>query len=59
MAAQNTSTVSAAEVAARYAVSRRTVYRLAEQGVIPSIRVGRQFRFDLAEVEAALKGGRR
>lgn len=42
-------------VAARYRVSPRSVYRLAKAGKIPSYRVGRQLRFDLQEVSAALR----
>lgn len=42
-------------VAERYRISARTVYRLAKAGKIPSYRVGRQLRFDLAEVGAALR----
>ncbi len=45
----------ATTVAKRYGVSERTVYRLAAAGKIPSYRVGRQLRFDLAEVGAALR----
>lgn len=35
-------------------VSRETVYRLARSGVIPSIRVGRVWRFYPSEVKAKL-----
>ncbi|GAA2370831.1 hypothetical protein Cme02nite_45040 [Catellatospora methionotrophica] len=46
--------VEAVAVAKHYHVSPRTVHRLASEGKIPSYRVGRQRRFDLAEVKAAL-----
>lgn len=42
-------------VAERYGVSKRTIQRLAAAGKIPSYRVGRQLRFDLAEVGQALR----
>lgn len=45
----------AATVAERFNVSERTVQRLAAKGAIPSYRVGRQLRFNLAEVDAALR----
>ena len=38
-------------------LSRSTVMRHAKAGIIPSIRIGRVLRFELAEVMAALKGG--
>lgn len=49
------SLVEAPEVAQRYKVSKRTVYRLAASGAIPSYRVGRSLRFDLDEVGSALR----
>jgi nitrogen PTS system EIIA component len=45
---------SAAEVAARLSVSRATVYRLAEAGLLPGVRVGNQWRFDGAQLEGWL-----
>jgi excisionase family DNA binding protein len=50
--------VVAEVLAERYAISPRTVYRLAADGTIPSYRVGRQLRFDPAEVLAALRQAR-
>lgn len=47
--------VEVAVVAARFRVSSRSVYRLARDKKIPSYRVGRQLRFDLQEVSAALR----
>jgi excisionase family DNA binding protein len=43
--------MSAAEVAQRLGVSRPTVYRLSEAGVIPALRVGSQWRFSAAELQ--------
>lgn len=47
--------VGAGAVAQRLNVSARTVYRLAKERKIPSVRVGRQIRFDLGEVDRALR----
>jgi excisionase family DNA binding protein len=43
-------------IAGEFGISTRTVYRLAKSGEIPSYRVGRQLRFDPAEVGIALRG---
>ena len=43
------------EMAARLRVHAKTVQRLAQQGLIPSIQVGQQLRFDPEAVEAALQ----
>lgn len=43
--------VSAQVIAETYGVSKSTVLRLARRGVIPSVRVGGQRRFDLHAVE--------
>ncbi|WP_036330967.1 MULTISPECIES: helix-turn-helix domain-containing protein [unclassified Microbacterium] len=42
------------ELAAELRCSAQTVYRLAHQGDIPGICVGRSWRFDLEEVKAKL-----
>jgi len=55
MAQTATPKVDAATVAGTYSVSVRTVLRLAAKGKIPSERVGRQRRFDLAEVAAVFR----
>lgn len=47
--------VGAAALAAKLQISERTVKSLAAAGQIPSYRVGRQLRFDLAEVITALR----
>jgi len=44
-----------AEIADRLNVSAQTVINLARRGEIPHVRVGRQFRFNQAAVEAALQ----
>jgi excisionase family DNA binding protein len=43
------------EIAAFLAVSRDTVYRMAQRGKIPAVKVGNQWRFAQAEVSAWLK----
>ena len=35
-------------------VDRSTVYRMAEDGRIPAVKVGRQWRFDSAEIHTLL-----
>ncbi len=47
--------LTTAEMAARLQVHPKTVLKLAREGVIPSIRVGQQLRFDPIEVETALR----
>ena len=46
--------ISPKELAEHYGISVRTVTNWKSAGVIPFIRVGRVFRFDLSEVEEAL-----
>ena len=43
-----------AEVAAEFRVSKQTVYRHAKAGGIPSLRVGRQYRFSRRALLVAL-----
>ncbi len=53
--------LSVKELASFLRVSRKTVYGLCEQGVIPCYRVGSgrgTLRFDLVEVKASLKVNR-
>jgi excisionase family DNA binding protein len=57
--ATETPLVDAEAVALRFRIHVRTVYRLARAEKIPSYRVGRQVRFDLGAVGAALRGGSR
>lgn len=47
--------LSAKEIAARHAVSDRTVRALAERGELPADKIGRQYRFDAEEVAVALR----
>lgn len=47
--------LSTHDVAEHFGVSAMTIYRLANDGRLPHIRVGRSFRFRLSEVEAALR----
>jgi excisionase family DNA binding protein len=46
--------LTAAEVAKAFRVSRQTVIRWATDGVIPAIRVGRDWRFRRSDVEQLL-----
>lgn len=46
------------ELAAFLKVSRDTVYRMAQTGKIPAVKVGNQWRFAQAEVMAGLKENR-
>ena len=46
--------VSCREMAARLKTTTLTLRRLVHDGVVPAIRVGRDFRFDPEEVEVAL-----
>lgn len=43
------------ELAAFLKVSRDTVYRMAQRGIIPGVKVGSQWRFAQAEVMEELK----
>ncbi len=45
-----------AVIASRYDVTERAVRKWAEEGKIPSIRIGKTLRFDLAAVIAAIEG---
>jgi excisionase family DNA binding protein len=40
-------------------VDRSTIYRMAESGKLPAIKIGRQWRFPAREIEAWLAGGDR
>lgn len=47
--------VTARQIAARYSVTKPTVFNWLRAGIIPArVAVGRVYRFDIAEVEAAL-----
>lgn len=46
--------LTAAEVATAFRVSRQTVIRWATDGVIPAVRIGRDWRFRRVDIEALL-----
>ena len=50
-----TSLLSRKEISKHLKLSSITTYRLTKSGVIPSYRVGKQLRYNLPEVQAALK----
>lgn len=54
LVAQKTSArlLTADELAERWQVSKAQVYRLARDGRIPTVAIGRYYRFRLASVEA-------
>lgn len=48
--------VTARQIAVRYGVTKPTVFNWLRAGIIPAdVAVGRIFRFDMDEVDAALK----
>jgi excisionase family DNA binding protein len=49
--------LTADELAARWQVPKGAVYRLAREGRIPVVALGRYYRFCLADVEAFERGG--
>ena len=51
--------LSAQEVGQLLKVDRSTVYRMAESGGLPSVKVGRQWRFPAAAIERLLRTGER
>lgn len=52
----HTNLLSAAEVQDLLDVDRSTVYRMAGDGRLPAVKVGRQWRFPAAEIEELLGG---
>jgi len=46
-----------AEVAARFRVSKMTVYRLCNSGALRSVKIGRSFRIPASAVEDYLRRG--
>ena len=40
------------EIARRFGVNITTIYRLAKQGKLPAFKIGRQWRFSEARIEA-------
>lgn len=51
--------LTAAEVAKKFRITRQHVYGLAMRGLLPHMRIGRVFRFDLQEVEVWAKRNHR
>jgi excisionase family DNA binding protein len=49
--------LTADDLATRWQVTRAHVYRLAREGRVPSVRVGRYFRFALPVIERWEQGG--
>lgn len=43
------------ELAAQLKLSRETIYKMAQKGQIPAIKIGSQWRFDSEEIEIWLK----
>jgi excisionase family DNA binding protein len=50
----STQLLTAAEVAAQLRVSTMTIYRLIRSGELPAVRVGRNYRVPVAELERYL-----
>lgn len=50
--------VKAEVVAEHLGVSKKTVYKLAREGKIPSYRIGRMVRFSLEDIDEEAKEGR-
>lgn len=44
--------LTVADVMARLAISRRTVYRLIDSGALPPLKIGKAVRFQEADVAA-------
>lgn len=51
--------LTAGEVAALLSVSRKSIYKWTELGLLPCIRLGRAVRYDPADVEAFAQEGKR
>jgi excisionase family DNA binding protein len=49
--------LQADEVAAMLGVSVQRVYALAREGLLPSVKLGRQVRFDSKQLEEWIKSG--
>lgn len=56
MDANNTLTLSVKEAGQRLGVGRTVAFRLAHEGVIPTIRLGRKIRVPVAALERMLSG---
>jgi excisionase family DNA binding protein len=44
--------LTAADVAERWQVPKAQVYRLSREGEVPTVRIGRYFRYSVAAIEA-------
>ncbi len=49
--------ITAEQLAARWQMKAQAVYRLARNGDVPVVRLGRYKRFRLADIEAFEQGG--
>ena len=49
--------MSVSEIAKHLGVATITIYRWLEKGHIPAHRVGKQWRFNLSEIDAWVKSG--
>lgn len=51
MSGENGRLLTAAEVAARWQIKPATVYAMTRAGQVPAVRLGRLYRYRLAEIE--------
>lgn len=56
-ATKQTNLLTADELAARWQVQTSQVYRLTREGALPTVRLGRYYRYRLAAVEEFEVGG--
>lgn len=49
--------LKAEDVAQRWQVTPAQIYRLSREGKLPTVRVGRYFRYSLASIEAFEQSG--
>jgi excisionase family DNA binding protein len=57
MSASSSSLLTADQVAERWQVPKGYVYRLAREGIIPTVSLGRYYRFQLEAITAFERGG--
>ena len=50
--------LTAKEVAAILKLNKITVYKYANEGMIPGVRIGNRWRFDRAQIEELMDGSR-
>ena len=53
-----TNWIGVQELCLHLGISKETVYRMVKKASIPFYRVGRHVRFDIDEVDAAIKKGK-